>query len=52
MISDKARLPGVSILVFLDDPLRDGLGQHPHGKIGVVSILVFLDDPLRGGRCP
>ena len=38
----------VSILVFLDDPLRDCcLGFSVKGSVEV-SILVFLDDPLRG----
>ena len=37
----------VSILVFLDDPLRENLVAHSQYYTLPVSILVFLDDPLR-----
>ena len=37
----------VSILVFLDDPLRAVKPLEVAGGLHRVSILVFLDDPLR-----
>ena len=37
----------VSILVFLDDPLRESTSIGASISALEVSILVFLDDPLR-----